>query len=124
MKSDSFEFVYQHDAMGQLPAALLMAMDDDKITHYGFDGSMLRLFWSAPSGVATAQPLPYPMAGQAIIDFVRHWLTTAMATLKITGTEPDTDGTAAPGYKITSDRHDGWSYESCRIEAVWMIYGK
>lgn len=94
-----------------------------KATHFASTPEHgLVLFWTDPC-LSAAQPLPYPMKGDSLVDFAFHWLQDG-ATY---GSQPDHDGENERGWVIYVE---SWGhvmkspYAICGVRPYWACYGK
>lgn len=117
MPGDNFHF----DMTGvPLKLALEVATQDHKkVVGWSVDDNCLVLYWYEDS---SATPLPAPLEGDAIVEFVRSWLRVADY-----GPEPDHDGDNDKGARVYNE---AWGKVSSNwhafvaIQPVWNMYGK
>lgn len=87
----------------------------------------LVLFWTNDDGFKpTPSAFPCEMKGNALVEFVWHWLEDAWEK-RIHGDEPDHDGSNGNGWRIFNE---DWGhvanshYAFVGIQPVWAMYGK
>jgi hypothetical protein len=85
----------------------------------GIKRPRLILYWTESS---KANPLPAPLAGEALLGFIKSWLETAPY-----GPQPDHDGDNGRGWRVYNESWghvaDEWQAFAA-IEPVWLMYGK
>lgn len=107
--------VVEADTHTALLAAVTIALTaNSQITHWGYDGNALVLFWSIANG---SHLLPSPIKdSEKIASLIEDWLRDIATYPK----EPDTDGNTKKGYRVEI----GHNYVTCKITPTWIIYGK
>ena len=86
------------------------------------DSNRLILYWTNASSSGDYHPLPAPLSGNALVEFVRSWLKSVDY-----GPEPDHDGENGKGWTVYNER---WGHVANRweafaaIEPTWLMYGK
>lgn len=112
-------------AMGREGFKLAMhiaALSWPEATHWRVDEEKgMVLYWTAPNH-NLAQPLPYKMKGEQLIDFVWNWLVQADY-----GHQPDHDGSNSKGWRVYNESwgHVNGEWQTyIAIKPVWAMHGK
>lgn len=119
--SDTFQFDISGGPIN--PTLAIATAEHTKVRGWSVDneGTRLVLYWSADSEPA-ATPLPAPLEGDAIKEFVLSWLREVQYP-----PVPDNDGSVKKSFRMYNE---AWGhvnnspYAFVAIEPFWNEYGK